>query len=542
MSQLATPTAPPAAPAPIPQPSGTESQQNASSRSKWIVAVRGAIPTWIVFAVLFSLAAYGHETGWTLPKFSSLTGAEPMPPAAWCEAHGVPDAECVECHKNLLPPGKDYGWCREHRVHQCPWHHPDVAQLDAPPKVTDEDLQRINQAIALTSRPLNNSVCKNYLRRIQFASAEAAEKAGIDVAAAVEGPIAETISATGQLVYDPTRVLHVASPLPGKVSLVFKSLGDRVRSGDVLALIDSAAVGNAKADLLQALAQVGVRQLSLQRKQASAGSIPARELLEARAALREAEVRLLAARQTLVNLGLDVDVDELQRLDEAAQNARLRTLGLSDEFELSSLPREQNGNLLPLRSTIDGIITSIDLVPGEIVDSEKELYVVADASRLWLMLDVRAEEGRFIRPGQLVSFRADNGAAPIAGSVAWISPAVDEKTRTVRVRADVDNGEERLRSHLFGVGTILLRQDSRAVLVPNEAVQTEGCCRVVFVRDKAYLKEGTPKVFHVREVQVGARNEDGTELLAGLLPGEVVATNGSGILRAQLLRNNLGAG
>ena len=65
---------------------------------------------------------------------------------------------------------------------------------------------------------------------------------------------------------------------------------------------------------------------------------------------------------------------------------------------------------------------------------------------------------------------------------------------------------------------------------------------MVFVRDKDYMKEGAYKVFHTRSVRPGVRMGDTTEMIAGLLPGEVVVTKGSGVLRAELLKGNLGAG
>ena len=80
------------------------------------------------------------------------------------------------------------------------------------------------------------------------------------------------------------------------------------------------------------------------------------------------------------------------------------------------------------------------------------------------------------------------------------------------------------------------------MVVPGTAVQWEGCCHVVFVRDKDFLREGAPKVFHVRTVHRGAGEEKETEIIAGVLPGEVVATRGSSLLRAELLKGNLGEG
>ncbi|MFO0965018.1 MAG: hypothetical protein U0793_05440 [Gemmataceae bacterium] len=78
--------------------------------------------------------------------------------------------------------------------------------------------------------------------------------------------------------------------------------------------------------------------------------------------------------------------------------------------------------------------------------------------------------------------------------------------------------------------------------MPSEAIHWEGDCHIVFVRDKDYLKPGAPKVFHVRTVRPGVRNGDFTEIIAGVLPGEVIASRIAAILRSELLKNRLGEG
>jgi len=82
------------------------------------------------------------------------------------------------------------------------------------------------------------------------------------------------------------------------------------------------------------------------------------------------------------------------------------------------------------------------------------------------------------------------------------------------------------------------------VILPNEAIHWEGDCFVVFIRDKNYdpQKSGSLLMFHVRKVRPGAKDDKQTEVIAGVLPGEVVATKGSGALRAELLKNNIGEG
>ncbi len=82
--------------------------------------------------------------------------------------------------------------------------------------------------------------------------------------------------------------------------------------------------------------------------------------------------------------------------------------------------------------------------------------------------------------------------------------------------------------------------------MPSDAIHWEGDCNVVFVQDKNFGKPDSPKVYHVRKVRPGGSEmlPTGavTEVAAGLLPGEKIATINSGILRTELLKNNLGAG
>ena len=99
-----------------------------------------------------------------------------------------------------------------------------------------------------------------------------------------------------------------------------------------------------------------------------------------------------------------------------------------------------------------------------------------------------------------------------------------------------------LRSNTFGTARVVLREEPKAVVVPNAAVHWDGTCHVVFVRDRDFQMPDGLKVFHVRKVVPGAKDETSTELLAGVLPGEVVATKGSAGLRGELLKANLGEG
>jgi len=508
-----------------------------------------AVPTTLLLAALAGLAYWGHHTGWTIPKFSELAGHGKADSNDWCAEHGVAESECVECNPDLMPRPKEYGFCKVHGIAECPLCHPEVAQVEARPKVTPEDLARARRALETSERVENNGKCKTHQRRLQFATKESVDKAGIDVVPVWESPMVESIAANGEITYDQTRVTRHSSRVPGTVWWVGKSVGDPVKRGEVLALIDAAEVGKAKSDYLQALALLDQKGKVLEAAEnlirEGVYRKGALQQVEAQAAVREAEIRLVSAEQALLNLGFSVKTDELKGLSPQQLRAHLQYLGLPSEWSSRSSPVQiTTSNLFPLRATQDGVVVVREVVPGEVVDASKPLMVVADVRHMWLTLDLRHEDIKRLSLGQPVRFRMGSNPKEneVTGKIVWISTAVDEKTRTVKVRADLPNPDGQLRSFTFGTGKVVLREEPKAVVVPNESVQWEGCCHVVFVRDKDFLKEGAPKVFHVRKVRVGTKDEQNTEIIAGVLPGEVVAAKGSGVLRGELLKNNLGEG
>jgi cobalt-zinc-cadmium efflux system membrane fusion protein len=501
------------------------------------------IPTLFVLALLAGVGLAGHSMHWKLPKFSTLVGAAPEKKAAWCEEHSVPESECVECNAGLMPAGPDYGWCSEHGVHNCPLHHPDVAQLKDAPSVASGDLERAARAIAVQERKRNNSVCMSYQRRIQFATHEAVMQAGVDVAPVDRQPIGEWIVGTGEITYDPTRFASLSARVPGAVWRVEKNIGDRVSAGDVLALVDAVEVGRAKTELVRALADEKLQKQNLDRLRGVSGVVAGRQVLEAEANYTKARAIVLSAEQSLINLGLPVDADQLRGLSESDVMDHLRFLGIPDALRSELDPRRTTANLLPIRAPSDGVVVDRQVVTGEVVDANHVAFQVADTSRMWLILNIPLEDAPLLALGQTVRFQADGARQEVEGAISWISTAADRHTRMVQVRAELLNPEGRLRDETFGTGRVILREESDAITVPNSAVHWEGCCQIVFVRDKNYFaSEESPKVFHVRTVRLGARNADATEIISGVLPGEVVAAGGSDVLLAQLLKSNLGAG
>lgn len=546
MSQIVAerPTAGSSAPTSSPHPSdkSASTQSNAFLRlGRWLV---GVVPTLLVMCGLAAIGIYGHTNHWKLPSFAEVTGKVEPVTMDWCEEHGVPEANCVACNPGLMPAGPDYGWCPVHGVHNCTLHHPDVAELKEAPEVSDEDFLRAEQALSLRDRPRNNAACKVYQSRIQFASVDAVEQAGVDVELVGRAPVTEWVSGNGEIRYDATRFANMSSRVSGTAWRVIKNIGDPVREGEVLAVVDAMEVGRLKGDLVKAIVAEDLARTNVDRLSGlSKGIVAGKEILETKANLAKAEAEVLSAEQALANLGLTVDASAFAGLTKQQLVNELRFLGFPQPLAEQFRAETATANLIPVRSPMDGVIVERNVVPGEVVDPTRTLFEVADPSRMWLILNVPLEEASLLEIGQSVRFLPNGSRDEVSGRLSWISTAADRQTRMVKVRAELANADGQLRDETFGAGRIILRKEPEAIVIPQQAVHWEGCCQVAFVRDEGYFDgPESPKVFHLRSVRTGAKHDGSVEIIAGLLPGEVIVTKGSDVLRAQLLKNSLGAG
>ena len=530
-----------------PRPEAPDLKQ-ATDRHRWAWRDLAAqlVATSLGIGALVGVLHLGQRTGWDLTKFSATTRHAAPEKDDWCDEHGIPESICVECSKGAMPRGKEHGWCREHGIHECPLCHPEIAQTVVPSVVTAEDRERATRALAFAPRVENNSKCKLHQRRIQVASEQTLSRLGIAVAPTDHARVTEVVSAPGEIIFDPTRVARLSSRVPGTVWKVMRQVGEKVQSGEVLALVEAAAVGKAKAEFQQALVEEELRTKTLANLMEAEGAVAGKSLQEAMAAQQEAKVRLLTAGQALANLGLPVDIAILRALSPTELARRMQFLGIPASISGEIAGKTASSNLLAVTSPLSGEVVARVAVAGEAADPGKPLFTVADTSRMRLALRVRLEDAGKLKPGQKVLFQHGDHLDGDAGVVAWVSPAADEKTRAVPVRVDLPNSLGRHHANTFGTARILLREEPRALVVPTESLHWEGDCHVVFVRDKDFAKADSPKVFHVRKVRPGVSESTPagsvTEIIAGLLPGEQVATANSGILRTELLKNNLGEG
>ncbi|VTZ22392.1 Cation transporter [Methylocella tundrae] len=346
-------------------------------------------------------------------------------------------------------------------------------------------------------------------------SSEQIDAQEIKVAPVEKGIIARRLSVPGTITLDMDLVARVPGRVVGTVTQMRKRLGDPVRQGEVVAVLDSREVADAKSEYLTAAVAFDLRKTMFERAEILWGKKISAEqqYLQARATYLEAELRLDLARQKLSALKLDpAEVEKA-----AKQESNLKS-GVSSlrEYEI--------------RSLISGRVIERKVDVGTLIGSQgdpPDLYTVADLSMVWVEIALATTDLDVIAEGQTVVITSGRASgARGVGQIIFISPLVDPDTRSARVIAQIDNKESIWRPGSTVTASIVIKEEPVEVLVPRAALQTIGGEQVVFVR--------TPNGFQRRVVTTGRSDEQNVEITSGLSAGEQIAVNNTFLLKAEL--------
>lgn len=336
-------------------------------------------------------------------------------------------------------------------------------------------------------------------------SAEAARNAGIEVREAGGGRIAQTLTLRGEIVLNADGVAHIVPRVSGQVREVRGHLGDNVRAGDVLAVIDSRELAEAKAGDLAAEAKLSLMRTSLERveKLYEKKIAPEEQLLKARQELAEAEI------------------------EHRTAEAKLHALGLS-EAQVRELHEEKDVDYsrYEIKAPFDATVIRKHLALGEVVGAESDLLVLADLSTVWVDLAVYQKDAARIRLGQPVAVSFRGGIPDAKGVIDYITPVVDEVTRTATARVVLENEGGKLRPGVFVTAELVEHEAAVPVVVAAESILTIRDWSVVFVNDG--------DTFEARPLELGRSDGRWVEVIQGLSPGEKYVAKNSFVLKAEL--------
>ncbi|MEN8259911.1 MAG: efflux RND transporter periplasmic adaptor subunit [Pseudomonadota bacterium] len=334
---------------------------------------------------------------------------------------------------------------------------------------------------------------------------ESLESAGIEVAVAESKTIETVLELPGEIQFDKNRLAHVVPRVAGVAVDVRKQLGDTVRRGEVLALLDSRELANLKSQYATAVKRLNLSRALFEReKRLRQEKISAeQDYLTARTNLAEAEIALASAEQQLIALGLTQA--DLKRIANGGR-------GAFSGYEL--------------RAPLDGTIVEKHAVSGEAVQADTTVFVIADLSGVWVEFSVPAKDLNQVRLGQKV--RVKNAALGLKAEapVTYLGSLLGEQTRSAPAHAHLSNPEGQWRAGLFLTVEVLWEETVVPVAVAVEGLQTWRGYNVVFAQ---YGDQ-----FEVRPLELGRRDKDWVEVVKGLSVGERYAARNSFVLKAEL--------
>lgn len=350
--------------------------------------------------------------------------------------------------------------------------------------------------------------------------ADEIQRLGITTNSAQLRTIPEYLETAGVVKGDTTMTMPVLSLVPGRAEEVDVQIGDQVTTGQKLATVRSDEVAQIESELLQKLLDLeseemqlkvkltlaqktyNRKQLLLQEKIASQADVEGAEsdLQEAEAAIKSSQIKrkgyIETAKQRLKLFGvLPAAVDKI---------AATKTID----------------HLFQVRAPRSGIITERDIDPGEAVENNKSMFTISDLHKVWVVAQVferNLEQVNIGTPAEVSIQGAPN--TKFSGQIDFIDSHVDPETRTVSVRATINNPSLKLKPDMFAKLNLTIGKIS-GLFVPEQAVQKLGESDIVYIKI-------APNTFREQQVSIGAKFNNNAQILDGLKPGDEVVTNGS---------------
>jgi cobalt-zinc-cadmium efflux system membrane fusion protein len=347
---------------------------------------------------------------------------------------------------------------------------------------------------------------------------------GIIIASASSQNISSAFELPGVLTVNQNKTAQISSFVRGKIVSYAVDLGDRVKEGDPLVIINSPEFAQAQANFLQARAKYLLSQKEYER----AEMLRAEKAIEEKEYLRrQAEYERLATEYGALGSALHSYGITHKQIDELIKKCKA-----IEEKEYKCDIADPN---LPILSPISGTVIFRDVVKGEHVDPQKILFTVSDLNTLWAVLDAYEKDIPFIRKDSQVKITSPlYTGRDFEGKIEYISDLIDEKLRTIKIRIEVDNSERLLKPNMYILGIVENRLEQKdAIVVPEEAIQSLNGEKIVFLPEEG-------DIFALRHVELGNRIGDKRVIVTGLKRGEKIVVKGAFYLKAELSKSTFG--
>jgi cobalt-zinc-cadmium efflux system membrane fusion protein len=350
----------------------------------------------------------------------------------------------------------------------------------------------------------------------------------LQIGQAKSGPLVRAVSATGSVGYDQLHLARVRPVARGRIEALDVNAGDRVVAGQRLAVLDNFDLSAAHSKVLSA--EAALSQAQAQLRAANAAYDRATNLIR-NDLVTQAEVEARRASVATMEADLRTKQAELQQYqEEEARHLPMRA-ATADANPSSDQPTP--GSRGAIVAPFAGVVDSVSVAKGEIVDPATSILTVSDLSTVWVQADVAERDLGAVKVGDAVEVRVSAFPGRVfTGRVTYIPDQIETTTGMAKVRCEIPNPNGALRVNMFATVTILSPQGGDAVLVPSESLQEVNGQSVVFIPTG-------DRQFAWRAVRTGPVANGKTQIASGLAAGTPVVGEGSYWLKAALMQSTI---
>jgi cobalt-zinc-cadmium efflux system membrane fusion protein len=328
---------------------------------------------------------------------------------------------------------------------------------------------------------------------------------GIKLDIAKAGKLQAWLNLSGDVAINTDRVAHIVPRVTGVVREVRKTLGESVRQGEVMAVLDSRELADCKAAFLAARQRVALAESNFAREE-------------------QLWKKKISAEQDYIQTGnaLAETRIELQNTEQ-----KLRTLGLSNA-QMSELRNQPSKELTryEMMAPFDGTIVEKHIDLGEVLKDDTPGFKIADLTTVWGNMDVQQRDIPYLHVGRKAVVSGGHGIPDLATTVSYIEPLANEQTRTVHARVLLPNRDGRWHPGMFITCRIAVEDFQAAVLVPNEAL--------IMIEGKTSVFVQSGRGFRAQPVSTGQTGDTHTEITSGLNAGQTYVAQGAFVLKSEM--------
>lgn len=346
-------------------------------------------------------------------------------------------------------------------------------------------------------------------------SRAAIKEIGLQTETVVKKPLEATLTIPARVLASQDHEAQVGSLVQGRVARVFAKVGDYVEAGQILMELEGLEIGEIRSKYVSAKANLEYQSANYERQ---------KTLLD----------QNVGAQKTVNEAKAEF---EKARAEFDAEKNRISAIGLSD----SGLVGVKDGDTdaahsgrLPVRSPIGGVVVERNVVIGQFIEGTTTAFRVINLGTVWIDGQIYEKDvGLVNRKSEAVFTTSAYPGETFRGTVSYLGQVIDEKTRTITIRAEFSNGDRKLKPQMFGELKIPTGSGHASIQVPSEALVRVDNEDFVFVKKADTL-------FEKRAVKTGAVSGEIIEVVDGLAENDAVVVKGAFSLKSEMLKSAFG--